>query len=400
MQENTNFSPATLCVQETVDPMGTSSHTLPIYATSSFVFDNLQQGIDIFSGTESGYLYGRFGNPTCDAVADKLASLESYGLLEKANCQLVSSGMAAISAVLLALLKPGDKLLTQGDIYGGTTDFFKQILEPHQISFITADLNHLDEVEHILSNDSSIRLIYLESPTNPILNCVDLEKLVSLAKKYHQYTVIDNTFCTPIIQQPLQWGIDYVVHSTTKYLNGHGNAISGCIIGKNTASMQRVRQTVKLMGCNANPWDAWLLHNGLKTLALRIEKQSFNAMELSLYLRNHPAVNKVYYPGLKNHDTHEIAKKQMNYFGGMLSFELKGGLEQAKKCIDKLKLATLAPTLGDVNTLIMHPYTMSHRNVSSLVREKYGISEGLIRISAGIESSMDLIKDFEQSLAD
>jgi methionine-gamma-lyase len=164
--------------------------------------------------------------------------------------------------------------------------------------------------------------------------------------------------------------------------------------------MQRVRQTVKLMGCNANPWDAWLLHNGLKTLALRIEKQSFNAMELSLYLRNHPAVNKVYYPGLKNHDTHEIAKKQMNYFGGMLSFELKGGLEQAKKCIDKLKLATLAPTLGDVNTLIMHPYTMSHRNVSSLVREKYGISEGLIRISAGIESSMDLIKDFEQSLAD
>jgi methionine-gamma-lyase len=398
MHENNNFSPATLCVQETVDPMGTSSHTLPIYATSSFVFNNLQQGIDIFSGAENGYLYGRFGNPTCDAVADKLASLESYGLLEQANCQLVSSGMAAISAVLMALLKPGDKLLTQADIYGGTTDFFKQILEPHQISFITADLNHLEEVENILSNDPSIRLIYLESPTNPILNCVDLEKLVVLAKKYHQLTVIDNTFCTPIIQQPLKWGIDYVVHSTTKYLNGHGNAISGCIIGKNAETMQRVRQTVKLMGCNANPWDAWLLHNGLKTLALRIERQASNAMELARFLLAHPAVNKVNYPGLTSHETHAIASKQMNNYGGMLSFELKGGLEMVRKCIDKLKLATIAPTLGDVNTLIMHPYTMSHRNVPEIVREKYGISEGLIRVSVGIESAEDLIKDFAQSL--
>jgi len=400
MQENNNFSPATLCVQETADPMGTSSHSLPVYATSSFVFDNLQQGIDIFSGSENGYLYGRFGNPTCDAVAEKLASLEGFGLIEKAHCQLVSSGMAAISAVIISLLKPGDKLLTQGDLYGGTTDFFKQILEPLQISFITADLNNTDEVEKILSCDSSIRLIYLESPTNPILNCVDLEKLVTLAKKYHQYTVIDNTFCTPIIQQPLRWGIDYVVHSTTKYLNGHGNTISGCIIGKNAASMQRVKQTIKLMGCNANPWDAWLLHNGLKTLALRIEKQSYNALELSIYLMNHPAVRKVYYPGLKNHETHEIAKKQMLNFGGMLSFELRGGLEQARQCIDRLKLATIAPTLGDVNTLIMHPYTMSHRNVPSEVKDQFGIREGLIRVSVGIEMAKDLIQDFEQSLSD
>ncbi|MCF8300885.1 MAG: aminotransferase class I/II-fold pyridoxal phosphate-dependent enzyme [Haliscomenobacter sp.] len=394
------FSAATLCVQETVDPMDTSSHTLPIYATSSFVFDNLQQGIDIFSGAESGYLYGRFGNPTCDAVAEKLAALESYGLPENAHCVLVSSGMAAISAVLMALLKPGDKILTQADIYGGTTDFFNQILASYNIGFETADLNDVEQVENILSNDPSIRLIYLESPTNPILTCVDLEKLVSLAKKYNKLTVIDNTFCTPVVQQPLQWGIDYVVHSTTKYLNGHGNTISGCIIGKNAEVMQRVKQTVKLMGCSANPWDAWLVNNGLKTLALRMEKHSLNAMELAKFLSSHPSVKKVYYPGLSQHKTHSIASKQMQYFGGILSFELNGGIEVARKCIDKLKLATIAPTLGDVNTLIMHPYTMSHRNVPSAVREKYGISEGLIRVSVGIEAIGDLINDFRQSLAD
>jgi methionine-gamma-lyase len=394
------FTAETLCVQEAKDPMGSTSHTLPIYPTSSFVIQHLQQGIDIFSGTESGYLYGRFGNPTCDAVAGKLAALESYGLSEKADCQLVSSGMAAISSVLMALLKPGDALLTQGDLYGGTTDLFRQILEPHQISFITADLNNASEVEDLLSQNASLRLIYLESPTNPVLSCIDLENIVKLAKKYHRYTVLDNTFCTPIIQQPIKWGIDYVVHSTTKYLNGHGNSISGCIIGKNADMMHRVRQTVKLMGCNANPWDAWLLHIGLKTLALRIEKQSSNAMKLAIFLSSHPAVCKVYYPGLSGHGTHGTAKKQMDHFGGMLSFEVTGGLEAARRCIDRLNLATLAPTLGDVNTLIMHPYSMSHRNVSAEVREKFGITEGLIRVSVGIESAEDLIEDFEQSLRD
>jgi methionine-gamma-lyase len=306
--------------------------------------------------------------------------------------------MAAISAVLMALLKPGDKLITQGDIYGGTTDFFKQILEPHQISFIEADLNDIEQVEALLAKDTSIRLIYLESPTNPLLTCVHLERLVHLAKKYHQITVIDNTFCTPMIQQPLQWGIDYVVHSTTKYLNGHGNSISGCIIGKNAETMQRIKQTVKWMGCNANPWDAWLLHNGLKTLAIRIEKQSTNAMALATYLSKHPSVAKVYYPGLNHHKTHEIARHQMKYFGGMLSFEVKGGIDAAKECINKLKIATLAPTLGDIHTLIMHPFTMSHRNVPLETREKFGIREGLIRVSVGIESSEDLIQDFRQSL--
>jgi len=400
MDQKQILSAETLCVKETIDPLGTSSHTLPIYASSSFVFSDLQQGIDIFSGSEKGYLYSRFGNPTCDAVAEKIASLEAFGLSESGCCQLVSSGMAAISAVLMTLLKPGDKIITQGDIYGGTTDFFKQILEPHQISFITADLNNVNQVEELLARDTSIRLIYLESPTNPLLCCVNLEQLVRLAKKYNQLTVIDNTFCTPMIQQPLKWGIDYVVHSTTKYLNGHGNTISGCIIGKNAETMQRIRQTVKLMGCNANPWDAWLLHNGLKTLSIRIKKQSANALALANFLSNHASVEKVYYPGLSHHETHEIACKQMAYFGGMLSFELKGGIEAARKCINKLTIATLAPTLGDVNTLIMHPFTMSHRNVPIDVREKFGISAGLIRVSVGIESEEDLIHDFRQSLCD
>jgi len=183
MDQKQILSAETLCVKETNDPLGTTSHTLPIYASSSFVFSDLQQGIDIFSGSEKGYLYSRFGNPTCDAVAEKIASLEAFGLSESGCCQLVSSGMAAISAVLMTLLKPGDKIITQGDIYGGTTDFFKQILEPHQISFITADLNNVNQVEELLAGDTSIRLIYLESPTNPLLCCVNLEELVRLAKK-------------------------------------------------------------------------------------------------------------------------------------------------------------------------------------------------------------------------
>jgi len=391
-------SAATRCVQEWPDPLDSGSHILPLYASSSFVFDNLDQGISRFSGEESGYVYSRYGNPTADAVAGKIAALEAHGMAQTATCLLVSSGMAAISATLLSLVPSGGTILTQEDLYGGTTDLFRQVFPRLGITILTADLNNGSAVEAILAGKEPIRAIYLESPTNPLLHCVDLEKLASLARKYGIPTVVDNTLCTPLLQQPLSWGIDLVIHSTTKFLNGHGNAISGCIVGKDATLMEEVSRSVRLMGCSANPWDSWLLHNGLKTLALRMAAHGANALALAHFLKKQPGVSAVYYPGLVQHETHPIASKQMKSFGGMLSFELSGGIQAARGFLDKIQIGTLAPTLGDVNTLLMHPSSMSHRNLPQETRNRLGISDGLIRVSVGIESQEDLLADFGEAL--
>lgn len=390
---------ASLCAQELHEHKTTKPHQLPIYATSSFEFEGIEEGMDIFRGTKKGHIYSRFGNPTIDTVADKLAQLESHGLNIDATGILVSSGMAAISTLLLATLRSGDKILTQGNLYGGTTELLKKVLRPIGIETLTVNLEDLDQVESSLRDDASIRLVFFETPANPTLACIDLEGICRLAHHYDCYAVADNTFCTPSIQQPLQFGADFVIHSTTKYLNGHGNGIAGVIIGKSQALMQeRVFTTMKLAGTNCNPWDAWLINNGLKTLALRMERHSQNAMAVARFLSEHPQVENVNYPGLPGHPSHEIAKKQMKRFGGMLSFELKGGLEAGKSFMDRLEMCSLAPTLGDVDTLILHPASMSHVNVAPEERRKYGISDGLIRISVGIEAIEDIIADLERGI--
>lgn len=395
-----SFGFGSQCVKMDKKPTyNTPAHQLPIYASSSFVFENLQQGIDVFQGKETGYLYSRFGNPTIDSTAQKIADLEGFGLEIKPEAIMVASGMAAIHILLSGLLKPGQKILTQPDLYGGTTELIDKIFKPLNILPIYQDLRKLEEVENTLKSDSSIGMIYMETPANPTMTCIDLSKIAQLANKYQIRTAVDNTFCTPYIQQPFEHGIDFIIHSTTKFLNGHGHSIAGVIVGKDPELMQqKIWPVMKLTGGSCNAFDAWLTYQGIKTLELRMERQVANALALANFLEEHPKITFVNYPGLPNHPDRSIIQKQMRSGGAMLSFEVQGGLQGAENCINHLQLATLAPTLGDLDTLVMHPYTMSHGNIDPLIKKEQRITEGLVRVSVGAETASDIIKDFEQSL--
>ncbi|MBX2927560.1 MAG: aminotransferase class I/II-fold pyridoxal phosphate-dependent enzyme [Saprospiraceae bacterium] len=395
-----NISFGSLCVHDPEDPRTTKPHQLPIYATSSFEFESIDQGIDIFSGRAEGHVYGRYGNPTIEAVAGKIASMETYGLDLEAAAVMCSSGMSAIAVLMTALLKSGDKILTQGNLYGGTTELFLKTLAPLGIQTVMTDLKDLDTVEELVRADESIRMLYFETPANPTLACVDIEALAGIAQRYDRWSAIDNTFCTPYLQQPFIMGADFIVHSTTKYLNGHGNSIAGIVIGRDLPLMkEKVAKTMKLLGANCNAWDAWLTNLGMKTLTLRMDRHCANALDLAHWLEQQPAVLKVNYPGLPTHADHELAHKQMNGFGGMLSFELHAGYDAALRFMNRLQLCSLAPTLGDVDTLILHPASSSHINIPKELRLQNGITDGLIRVSVGIEDVTDLIADFDRAMA-
>ncbi len=397
MHEKHGFG--SLCVRDPKSNNSTRPHQLPIVASSSFVLDSIDEAIQVFKKEKPGHVYSRYGNPTQDTVASKITRLETYALDMEAQGYLVSSGMSAISTLMMACLKQGDKLLTQGNLYGGTTELFLKVLKPLGITPIFTDLKQLENVEQLLADDPSIKMLYFETPANPTLACVDMQALTDVAKRYGCLTAVDNTFCTPYLQQPFAFGLDFIIHSTTKFLNGHGNSIAGILIGKDVHFMKtRVWEVLKLAGTNCNPWDAWLINNGLKTLELRMERHSSNALQLARYLEQHSAVNQVNYTGLPNHPDHELATRQMKNFGGMLSFELKGGLEAGMAFMRKLQFCTLAPTLGDVDTLVLHPVTSSHLNVDPEVRQRNGITDGLIRLSVGIETVEDIQADLQQAL--
>jgi len=284
-------------------------------------------------------------------------------------------------------------------LYGGTTELFKKILAPCGIEPLFTDLHDLTQVEELLKANPDIQLLYFETPANPTMACVDIEQLCRLAKQYNCLTAVDNTFCTPYLQQPFQFGADFIIHSTTKFLNGHGNSIAGVIIGRDLELIEKkVWVAMKLMGTNCNPFDAWLVNNGLKTLALRMDRHSANAQQIAEYLEQHPKVSQVNYNGLPSHPDHEIAKKQMQQFGGMLSFELAAGLDAGIQFMNAIRLCTLAPTLGDVDTLVLHPASSSHINVDRDLRLKNGITDGLIRLSVGIEDVEDLINDLSRAI--
>jgi methionine-gamma-lyase len=374
------------------------SHVLPIYATSSFDFESIDSAIDIFQGKKEGYVYSRYGNPTIDSVAIKIANLETHGSDIEAKALMTSSGMSAIHTLLTSLLNPGDALLTQGNLYGGTTELLIKVFEPLNIDIHFVDFRQADEVELAINTHGNIKAIYFETPANPTLDCVDISWIVSLARSNDLISIIDNTFPTAYLQQPLLMGADYVLHSTTKYMNGHGTGIAGAIVGSSDRSEWKTIWTkMKLMGSNANPFDAWLVNNGLKTLALRMERHSSNAMHLANYLDDHKLVNNVNYPGLPSFRDHDIAKKQMREFGGMLSFEINGGIDGAVKFLNGLSICSLAPTLGDTETLLLHPATSSHLNVDKGMCEAYGITDGLIRVSVGLEDIDDIIADMEMA---
>ncbi len=388
----------TACVKDPKDPRTTKPHQLPIYATSSFEFESIEQGMDVFRSPSSAHIYSRFGNPTTDAVAKKIAELEAYGtgVIDPFGI-LCSSGMSAIATVILALLTKGDKILSQGNLYGGSTELLK-LLQRYGIETIFTDLKEIDTLSALCAKDTNIKMIYLETPSNPGLDCVDLAEMAQFSRQNGLISVVDNTFCTPVIQRPFMYGIDYIIHSTTKYLNGHGNSISGLIVGQGEESRKKVWATYKLLGTNCNPWDAFLLNSGLKTLALRMERHAANAQQLAEFLVTHSQVSEVRYLGLSSHKDHALAKKQMSNFGGMLAFEVKGGFDAGLRFMNRVTIGALAPTMGDVDTLLLHPASMSHLNVDRALRLENGITDGLIRVSVGIEYIDDIINDFDQAL--
>ncbi|WP_236980094.1 trans-sulfuration enzyme family protein [Membranihabitans maritimus] len=387
-----------ICSKEEKLKAHNAPHINPIYATSAFNFESLQEGINIFNGSEKGFVYGRFGNPNTELLQNKLAKLEGWGLPFETRAIVTNSGMSAISILLNTLLKPGDTLITQPALYGGTLSLIENYFRSNHINILYCDLNDLVEVENKLEQIKGNGVLFIETPANPTLDCYDLQLLSELASQHGFLSACDNTFASPILQQPMKQGIDYVVHSNTKYINGHGNSISGVIVGKKSDSnMDKVFDAMKLMGANCSPFEAWLCYQGMKTMALRVQKQTSNAGKIATFLNQSPSVSVVNYPGLKKHPTHEIAQKQMKGFGGMLSFDL-GSIEFGKKFIQNVKFISLAPTLGDVDTIALHPASMSHLNMDPDKRKMLGITDGLIRMSVGIEDVEDIIEDLNRAL--
>ena len=380
------------------------AHLTPIYASSTFVYETAEQGMRRFKGEEKGYIYSRWGNPGMTEIENKIAALESFEIKENENFQLKArvhaSGMAAINTLMLGNLKSGDKIISHFSLYGGTQELMNKVLPALGIEAIIVDLRDLNKAEEVVKNDPKIKMMYLETPANPTIQCVDIEELTKIARQHHLIVAVDNTFATPYLQQPFKYGVDFVVHSTTKFLNGHGTAIGGVLIGKDVELMNgRLEKVHRLLGGNSNSFDVYLLTQGIKTLEIRMERHCANAMQVAQFLEKNPAISKVNYLGLPSHPDHATAQKQMRHPGPMLSFEMKEGLEAGKKFINKLQMCVRAVSLGTCDTLLSHPASMTHYGVPKVDREKYGITDGLIRMSVGIESIEDILSDLEQAIS-
>ena len=366
---------------------------MPIYQTSTFIFDSAEQGGRRFALEEAGYIYTRLGNPTTTVLEDKIAALE-----EGEAAVATSSGMGAISSTLWTVLKAGDHVVTDKTLYGCTFALMCHGLTRFGIEVTFVDTSNLDEVKNAMKENT--RVVYLETPANPNLKIVDLEALSKLAHTNpNTLVIVDNTFATPYMQKPLKLGADIVVHSVTKYINGHGDVIAGLVItNKELADQIRFVGLKDMTGAVLGPQDAYYIIRGMKTFEIRMERHCKNAKKVVEFLNKHSKIERVYYPGLETHPGHEIAKKQMKDFGAMISFELKGGFEAGKTLLNNLKLCSLAVSLGDTETLIQHPASMTHSPYTKEEREAAGITDGLVRLSVGLENVEDIIADLEQGL--
>jgi len=367
----------------------------PIYSTSTFEFDSAEQGGARFAGEEQGYIYSRLGNPTVAVLEEKLAALEN------AEAALaVSSGMGAVTTIFWTLLKAGDHVVADETLYGCTFAFLNHGISRYGVEVTFVDTSDLDAVKAALRPNT--RVLYLETPANPNLKIVDLKALAELAHAHSSEisVVVDNTFATPFLQRPLDLGCDVVLHSATKYLNGHGDVIAGMIAGKaEFISECRLFGLKDMTGAVLGAFEAYLIIRGMKTLPLRVERHCQNAMKVAEFLLGHPAVEKVYYPGLADHPNHEIAAKQMQGgFGGIVAFEVKGGFGAGKKVINIVEMAKVAVSLGDCETLIEHPASMTHSPYTPEERAAAGIPEGLVRLAVGLENVEDIIADLKQAL--
>lgn len=394
----------TVCIRGGHHGESNRAHLTPVYASSTYTFDSAEQSIAVFKGDEKGYIYGRWGNPTIAEAEEKIALLEAYSIQKggvplQLKAILHASGMAAVSTMILANIKAGQKIITHQSLYGGTHELVEKILPGLGIEAIIMDFHDLNKVEDAIKADSSVALMYLETPANPTLQCIDLDALSALGKSYGLTVCADNTFATPYLQQPFRYDVDYVMHSTTKFLNGHGTAIGGVVLGKDIEKMNGpVTKMHRLLGGNSNAFDAFLLTNGLRTLGLRMDRHCSNAQRVAEFLAGNPAVAVVNYVGLPTHPDHNIAMRQMKNGGALMSFELKGGFDAGVAFINKMKLCTNAVSLGTCDTLVSHPASTTHMGVSRDQRIQSGITDGLIRMSVGMENIEDILADLEQAV--
>lgn len=381
-QGTPGFATRAIHAGQAPDP-STGAVTVPIYQTSTFA----QEAV----GKHRGYEYARTGNPTRAALEQCIAALEGgrHGLA-------FASGMAA-EAAIMQLLKPGDHTVAVDDLYGGTYRLFRRVLEPMGLTFAFVDGSDLDAVKRALTPQT--RLVWLESPTNPLLKLVDIEAVSALAHRHQGLVVVDNTFMSPYFQRPLALGADIVVHSATKYLGGHSDLIGGTLVVTRDDLYERLAFLQNAVGGVPGPLDAWLVLRGLKTLAVRMREHDRNARQVATFLSTHPRVERVFYPGMPDHPQRDLAQRQMSGFGGMISFEVKGGLESARKVVERTQLFTLAESLGGVESLIELPAAMTHASIPAETRRSHGVADGLIRVSVGLEDVADLISDLDRALS-
>lgn len=370
------------------DPHG--ALTSPLYQTSTFHFTDAAQGAARFAGEEPGYIYTRLGNPTTTELEQKVAQLE--------NCEAAAAtatGMGAVSASVLSFLSQGDHLVASSALYGCTFAFFAHMLPRWGIEVSFVDMTNEQALREAIKPNS--KMIFAETPINPTMAVMDLNLISDVAKQHQLISVIDNTFLTPLLQKPTDYGIDLIVHSATKYLNGHGDVVAGLVCGSDE-HINLIKMTVlKDIGATISPHDAWLINRGLKTLAIRMQRHCESAQNIAEFLEQHPHVNTVYYPGLKSHPGNKFIGTQMKAAGGVIAFELKGSLKDGEQFINSTKLCTLAVSLGDAETLIQHPASMTHSPYTPEERAAAGISDGLIRLSVGLEDVNDIINDLNHA---
>jgi len=369
-----------------VDPLST-----PIFQSSTFAFESAEQGAAIFAGEQEGYYYTRLGNPTQTVLEKQMALLEG-GEAAVAT----ASGMAATVSLVVSLVKSGEKIVASDTLYGGTHQLFRNTFERLKIEVAEVDGTDPDNIGRAI--DSRTRLVFIETPANPTLKLIDIAGVAAISRKHGVVLAVDNTFSTPYYQNPIQLGADYVIHSATKYIGGHGDTVAGIVVGPAQSIKQMKKEFVRDLGGCISPFNAWLLLRGLKTLHVRMDRHSENALAVASFLSSHPKVARVWFPWLESHPQYQLARRQMRGPGGMIAFEVKGGREAGRKLMNSVQVCVLAVSLGDVATLIQHPASMTHRGYSKDELQEAGITEGLIRLSVGLEDSNDLIEDLDQAM--
>lgn len=366
-------------------------HSLPIFATSSYVFKNAEEAALRFTGQKPGNIYSRFTNPTVNAFQKRLAYMEGGE-----RCLAFASGMAAILAVGMGLLKAGDHVVCSRGVFGNTVLLFQNYFGKFGVETDFVDL--IDTAAWEAAIKPNTRFLFLETPSNPLIEIADIELLANIAHKHGCLLIVDNCFCTPVLQKPFAWGADVVIHSATKYIDGQGRCVGGAVIASNELIEKFIYPYLRTGGATMSPFNAWVFLSGLETLAVRMKAHCDSAFELAKWLIQFPSVSKVHYPGLPTHPQHELAKRQQSHFGGIVSFELQGGKEQAWKLIDATQMISITANLGDVKTTITHPATTTHGRLAPEVRELAGIKDGLVRISVGLENLEDIKGDLARGL--